>query len=274
MNSHNSGPEKHSRPGNVFRDIPFIPSRMKKAILNRLRACKKYIHYYDYAPILENVDNRLRSHVADRVCLSQKHLFYYCRIPKSANSTIVRTLSRHIHGQDIYPEDPKGLLAKKELQGFRKIRGLSRQMILNQYFCFTFVRHPEARILSAYLDKVQKKSFVSRFKGAISRKMTLLNFLQALEGGLLYEDPHWAPQWAMIPFSVDELHFVGRVESIAKDMQEVVSRIFGDYRGLATRSHNRKKSSELVRQYLGSREKDLIREIYAQDYRLFYPREL
>ena len=238
-----------------------------------IRNCIKNKKVND-SPLLESVDKRLKRFVASRMFVSEQFKFYYCRIPKAANSTIVRTLASHVPGYNINKEDPKAATAKKMFKGFNQLKKFSKQFVLDNYFCFTFVRHPDARILSAYLDKIQRSVSNPKSKYFKYSHMSFRDFLINLNGNLLYENPHWAPQSELIPFKKEEIHHIGRVENLATDIEYVLNHIFGKSLGTYTRSDNVRQSKTKIDEYFTDYEKSLTREIYHKDFELFYPEEM
>ncbi|MDZ7747947.1 MAG: sulfotransferase family 2 domain-containing protein [Halofilum sp. (in: g-proteobacteria)] len=87
-----------------------------------------------------------------RGCVDLDLGVFYNRVPKAANSTVIVNLARERFGEDIPSKTAKRLfrrpaeLARRELERF------------DELFRFTFVRNPYTRVLSAYLDKVERKA--------------------------------------------------------------------------------------------------------------------
>ena len=223
---------------------------------------------------LSLIDNRLKKFVSSRVCLSTEYKFYYCRIPKAANSTVVRTLAAHITDFGLKHNDIKAQKAKKYFKNFANIKDLYPEEVLNDFFCFTFVRHPDARVLSAYLDKLQGKTASNKKEYAEISKSTFRDFLHLLDDHLLYKNPHWAPQSELIPLNVADMHYIGRVENLESDLHNICNQLFNNFKGIHTRTHNITKSQHKVDHYFSSYEKELTRKLYHNDFKLFYPDDI
>lgn len=107
---------------------------------------------------------------------------------------------------------------------------------------FTVVRQPQIRLLSAFLS--QRKSFenlMARAGLGASRESEKLVpglceesevrgfrfFLDYLEGGGLYKDPHWAPQVSLLVLPVPSYDYVVRLENFDAGMERVLNDVLG-----------------------------------------------
>lgn len=227
----------------------------------------------DRHPLLQEVRPGLRLQVSKRICYSAEFGFCYFRIPKAANSTIVLTLAGHV-GISLPDEDPRDPEAR--IRAAKKALGrMASVEALEESFNFTFVRNPYSRILSAYRDKATRANFAKRYGFAHRffkrREFTFLDFLKRLEDGVLFENLHWAPQVEIIPYDLERLDKIGKVESIDRDLAEVVETIFHCPLEMQIREHRRTGADKVVKDYVGDREKAMLRRLYARDFECFYP---
>ena len=171
-------------------------------------------------PIVRTVPPRLRGEVFDRIFYSPKHNFVYFRVPKSANSTIVLNLA---HAMNVKTLGDRGSKVKKIGKRNLKMALLSRERLKNCYK-FTFIRNPFSRVLSAYLDKIEPGK--TKFRNDLDindRELSFLEFLKLLDDGYLTSNIHWAPQAYVVPQHPSKLDFIGRVENLEADLQEVMT---------------------------------------------------
>ncbi len=205
-------------------------------------------------PLVRAVDARVNPlWVMRRAAVSRSGKYCYFRIPKAANSTVVRTLAFYDPDLPWSGKDRKAMFAKHSFEplpeaGLHRGAGADRGVGLHrgagargavravsgadaarefaeEYFCFTFVRNPYTRLLSAYLDKVARGRSVDR---AAHRAASFAEFVAYLEAGGLWRDPHWVPQVALIPVPIDRLAFLGKVERLQDDLASLIDRLFGD----------------------------------------------
>jgi dermatan 4-sulfotransferase 1 len=236
----------------------------------------KYFH-----PMLRGISKSVPiDWVLNRSMLSNSKKYCYFRIPKCANSTIVRTFAYYDSDLTLDEADTKGALIKRTARGsLLKAKTKNIDTLSSEYFCFTFVRCPYARTLSAYLDKIVAQGTTSKFSAVCreiqilsgSSEVTFENFVTYLENGGLYSDPHWCPQLAMLPLPSSKLAFVGRVENLDADLEIAVNSIFGEgtYRELATRETNRQDAASKLTEYYTDLLAERIYFLYEDDFRTF-----
>jgi hypothetical protein len=241
---------------------------------------------YRIHPLAREIDPRIpKRWVLSRSMVSNNGHYCYFRIPKCANSTIVRSLAAYDPAIIFDPTDFKGRNIKRQTSNLFSARALTVFSLTQKYFLFTFVRNPYARVLSAYLDKIailEKQKFDAKRQVVMTfsdsgRDLTFKAFVRYLENGGLYQDPHWAPQTAMLPFGVKLLHFVGRVENLDKDLETIVNRLFGKgvYKGPTTREAGRTNSTDKLTQFYDKILADRVYALYQADFESFsYPKDI
>jgi len=205
-------------------------------------------------------------HSADaRGCVDMDLGFFCNRIPKAANSTVVTNLARLKFGRDIPSRLAKKMFRTPSALNFREAARVG------SLFKFTVVRNPYTRILSAYLDKVERRALRE------NKESSFRDFLQALKDGKLYSNAHWAPQNALLLLPVSELDFVGRVENLAPDLSRINEKIMGrvpegplkSFLGNATGAGNK------LLAYYDAETAELVRKLYRKDFEIFsYPEDL
>lgn len=252
------------------------------------RAIKGYIQdvFYVLHPLTVNIHPKVRKHwVVHRTMVSQSGRYCYFRIPKSANSTIARSLAYYDPNILYDPlQDLRGKSAKKSAR-LLSAGALTLAGLYEKYFLFTFVRNPYSRLLSAFMDKIFKldnaafestRQVVRSFSDT-KHDLTFESFIHYLEKRGLYENPHWVPQMAMLPLAVEKLHFIGRVENLDDDLNFVVNRLFGEgvYKGPVIREVNRTNSAHKLAQYYDGNLSERVYALYKADFDAFsYARDL
>lgn len=200
-----------------------------------------------------------------RGCVDYQLGFFYNRIPKAANSTIVTTLARLRFNRDIPSKEAKklflspALLNKNEVQKFKKL------------YRFTFVRNPFSRTLSAYLDKVERRAKRKEIESSFK------SFLLELDAGKLYSNGHWAPQSDLLLIPLEQFDFIGKIESLHSDLNAVTNRIQNTESDSPIKSifSNATHANKKLASYYDDEAEDLVRKLYHQDFKLFnYPLEL
>lgn len=223
------------------------------------------------SPLLKNTPSELKLAVLIRMCIPRDGSFCYFRIPKAANSTIVKTLGAH------YYEDANKVkinALKARFARHPKVRELDGDELLAKAFCWTVVRNPFSRVLSCYYSKIRDPKFAARRHPDLADRlsgMSLSDFLVFLNDGGLLQDPHWAPQTELLPIPASRLHFVGRVESLDRDLPIIMQKITNSFDGIVDHSRGRRGSGDNVASEFGSTDRRMVEKLYARDFEELYP---
>lgn len=206
-----------------------------------------------------------------RGCYSPLEPFFYNRIPKAANTTIVAALAQHssfLCGHQ-RGEDPKRQFLRPLLLSRRQVDQLEQDA-----FVFTFVRNPFSRVLSAYLDKVGRLRHQGRRFLAWAQRHgqpgDFLGFCRFLDAGGLDLDMHWAPQADILCLPLGRFDFIGRVETLDRDLPKVLKRLFGARAEMPSQRRGTTTNATLqLQQIYGPEERRIIARLYRSDFELF-----
>lgn len=201
----------------------------------------------------------------DRGCVDMELGFFYNRIPKAANSTVVTNLALLRFGREIPSRTAKKM--------FRTPSALQADEVsrFSSLFTFTVVRNPYTRTLSAYLDKVERRALRD------NKESSFRDFLYSLQKGKLYSNAHWAPQSALLLLSDDQLDFIGKVESIDTDLSFIKEKLQGKDPEKPFKSflNNSTGASRKIASYYDTETAHLVRTLYREDFDTFgYPDRL
>lgn len=247
--------------------------RVLTGVARRLRAAGRILRrpYYLTRPRLWGDPLSI---VDARTMVSHAGRYVYLRVPKAANSTVVRTLLEHRAEPGVALDDLD--LAKTQVTHFSDV-GFEDLRALQSYFVFTVVRDPYARTLSAYLDKFRDgDKHLDRFGARIAAMddgaISFLGFCRYLAAGGEAENAHWMRQTRLTRLA-DRVDFTGRVESLDADLGRILTRIGGRTPGRLTRAGPPATgAAERLRAYYGVESQHLVETVYRADFSTFgYP---
>lgn len=143
-------------------------------------------------------------------------------------------------------------------------------------FRFTITRNPYTRILSCYFDKIlseRRTQFLGLgLKNYVrNRQLDFSEFLSLVSKQSPEEmDVHWRPQVDLVQPSKINYGAIGRVETLNQDLATILSKI-----GAVDEAEAQKnmpwtpRASRELERFIGLKERDIIRQVYAEDFRVF-----
>lgn len=198
--------------------------------------------------------------------------FFFNRIPKAANSTVMATLGAYSAFHKPLSRDRK----KSRFLRPSRMTAAQAERMAHDTFRFTFVRDPYGRALSAFVDKVVRKRKQARpFYDWLGRveAPAFADFLRFLGDGGARTDAHWAPQADMLLLPFGSFDFIGRLETLDRDLGIVIDRIFAPAAQLEVRRSGPRTDSH--RHLAGAYDAEglaIVNRVYAADFELFgYP---
>ncbi len=209
-----------------------------------------------------------------RSVVSRRWRYVYMRVPKAANTTVLRTLLERLPEPGLDPADIDR--AKVRAVHFRNLRGEELREVA-EFFSFTVVREPHVRLLSAYLDKFRPgHKYIARYGAAVAAQdggqISFRGFCRYLAAGGERENAHWMRQTRLTGLA-DRLDFVGRVETLEADLAAVLARIDGSPEVQVTRAGPPATgASGRLAEHYDAECRQIVAEIYAEDFSRFgYP---
>lgn len=211
--------------------------------------------------------------VDPRGAYSPADLFFFNRVPKAANSTVMATLARHSAFRRV---GGRGR-AKSRFLRPAWLSAAEVERLAGPAFRFTFVRDPYGRALSAFADKVVRKRKQARafyrWRGRVEPAPEFIEFLRFLDDGGALADAHWAPQSDLMLLPQEAFDFVGRLERFEADLAHVVARVFGSGAPLEMRRAGpRTDSHKRLATAYTPEGLAIVNRVYAADFARFgYP---
>jgi Sulfotransferase family len=169
--------------------------------------------------------------------ISLRYKYIFVETPKCACTAIKMALQRlelsdpdfdRGEFEDIHDRASSPLLSARQIGSFRKL--INRP----EMFKFCFVRHPCTRLLSCYLDKIQRdhpqKIQILRQLGLPEHRLdvavTFDQFVRAVaEQPVSLMNPHWRVQYYQTMQIGIKYDFIGRFEHFADDVRVLEDRI-------------------------------------------------
>ena len=187
--------------------------------------------------------------------VSHKHKFVFIHIPKTAGSSV--TVSLKNLGQD----DAKSSYQHITCQNLKKIFD-NQRWTWSDYFKFSFVRNPFARIVSEFHyvkdgHNKNRKKYKFDFKKFICKKY--------FETHVWHH--HADPQLNFISLNKKiEVDFIGRVENLQQDLNIICDKIGIPRQELP---HYNKTEHKHYTEYYDDETRQLVAEKYAKDIEYF-----
>jgi Sulfotransferase family len=173
--------------------------------------------------------------------ISLRYKYIFVETPKCACTTIKMALQRlelqdpdfdREEFENVHDRESSPLLNARQVGSFRKL--INRP----EMFKFCFVRHPCTRLLSCYLDKIQRdrpqKIQILRQLGLPENRLdtpiTFDQFVRAVvEQPVSLMDPHWRVQYYQTMQIGIKYDFIGRLENFWDDVRVLEDRISPEF---------------------------------------------
>ena len=209
----------------------------------------------------------------------------YVETPKVACTSIKKFMMDQYAGGEFVLENPNKV-HDREVSPLKQMNELEaaagRSVWGPDYRRFSFVRNPFTRLLSGYLDKLVTNEFERQRHLPMmgfeqGSRPSLIQFLERLAQKPDHErDIHFMTQSALLMVEKVEYDFLGRFEEFKRDFSRLQTRYYGiprpenSYEDFG--KHHASNAGEKVREYIGSEEAELVKQIYRRDFALFdYP---
>jgi hypothetical protein len=203
-----------------------------------------------------------------RGAMSPTEGFFYNRIPKAANSTVMRRLTEVSTYRRPFVQHEKDRFLRPSFLSRARVA----EIVAGRTFCFTVVRDPYARVLSAYRDKVlQGRPQGVRHFGPDVRQSPpdFTTFCRFLEQGGLYLDAHWAPQTDLMVLPLHRFDLIGRVETLSTDLDTITRRIWNTPTLMPDRVGNVTEAERRISADYTPEARAIVARLYASDFAAF-----
>jgi hypothetical protein len=206
---------------------------------------------------------------------------FYVKNSKAGCTTIAQLLYNYSKGafydQNIHDERQNLRQYQHHWRSFEKALGGSAH-------AFTFVRHPESRLISAFqnffVNKINRSHdkhlppLESRgFSESNSRDKNFGIFLdyveESLETDKLYTDRHWRPQHINVAANDIRYSVIGKLENFEQDIERVFALIDRSDFPTKNRVDARYNSSKGEKVTLCAQDRSRIEKLYETDYEIF-----
>ncbi len=216
-------------------------------------------------PLLTQLPPYARRSALKRIFFSKSHNFFYARIPKNANSTLVRTFSSHLGFSTA--ADPSGKIAKDRFNIYPALAEYRRA------YKVVVLRDPVIRAISAWLDKGHNPDWIKRFRfcGDKITKPSLQQFLASMIENEFYHDGHFIPQLNLIPGELSDYRVI-LLENLENELPLVCEEAFGRWDGIKLKSQGR-TNAHLIADELDRATRSKIEQIYFNDVHAYHDKK-
>ncbi|MEM9006728.1 MAG: sulfotransferase family 2 domain-containing protein [Cyanobacteria bacterium P01_F01_bin.86] len=222
------------------------------------------------------------------------HKFIFVHIPKTAGTSVAVSLSQSFKWNDLIiggtefgelvQPHYKSTFGLSKHSSAREIKAIVGTDIWNEYYKFTFVRHPYTRTISlyTYIQKVLKvKGLRGYFRFLLGKThvqtwqlsqayLQTKNFSEFIRHEKFLRSFTTASQTNYLIDHKDELDidFIGKFEDLSKDFATISNQVGLESRPLG-KSNVSLKSHKLKKPYLNEADYTYLGKLYAQDFENF-----
>ena len=202
--------------------------------------------------------------------------------PKVASTSIRKNLVVEPAAQTASGE-PFRLVQLSELTKKNTKRALAQ---LQDYYFFSFVRHPESRLLSAYRNKVDRYlppknvyrikqqilEYLDRDITDINQKVSFDDFIESITRQQPSDlNRHWQPQTLVLEIDAIDYGYIGKLETFRESWEELCRQLHINTADIASLFEKQpfKQSTASTPIDINSRTRALIEDYFSEDYRSF-----
>lgn len=155
------------------------------------------------------------------------------------------------------------------------------EVLRGDFFRFTFVRNPFSRVLSCYLDRIlgipgqpvppARKQLCRQMKVPLDYEVSFAEFVEFICSQNSYDmNEHWRDQYSTLQCGEISLDFIGKLESLAGDLEFVSRRVCRPNETPLSHEFNKspQKTSATARlgEFYDARLTELVRKRYERDF--------
>ncbi len=221
---------------------------------------------------IKNIAQHAKIQSYPQKLISHKYKFVYLRNPKTGSSTIVDII-RQI--------DPDVITIHGDRQNIQHDVLIYTRNKIKDYYHFTSIRDPYARILSTYKDKIlnanelKYKYYIEPYYG-LYRNISFKDFcewLNSVYGSDIFADKHWRSQYLNIynfniPFGYNlNYNYICKLENLHEDLHKIFIELNVDTE--YTIKHINNTSDQYEDVIIDNTFKDMIYKRYEKDFEIF-----
>lgn len=254
----------------------------------------RFEHSLDYEKernMNEIIREKLKAHFGPSLNaflhISIKNNYLYVQNPKVASSTIkAKLIATEIEGTNINKEEiglHPDVVRSVHIKPYQLTDAMLDDVLFSSNFIrFCFVRSPISRVLSAFLDKIQRNepegvAFKRSMNIAPEENISFYEFLSILhknQNNKRLWDPHWRPQFALLRPDLVKYTIIGKFENFDTSYYKINDLLKGKLGPYEIRAPHKTGASEKINDEIRERELQMIHEIYRNDFIAFgYPIE-
>ena len=237
-------------------------------------------------PKLESDLDQLTPKAFEMIFVDDKRKSMFCYIPKIACTSWKQVLI-YLSGNSSASEPQEirsGIHTSRHLVRLSKYSMEEIRQKLETYSKYLFVRHPFARLLSAYINKFDNSKnthypkkigyeIIKKYRANPSNESSTFGLDVTFEEFIEYLldlrsdrriDDHWAPYHTMCQPCVVHYNFIGKYETLDADAREALTRMGAGNITFPKSNESKVRTIDLLPQYLATLTPIQISMLYAK----------